>query len=385
MECQALFLDIRIDDILSSMNQLPAAPKAETGRIPSPALLFFKDKIRRNIERAIAAVGSPERLRPHVKSHKCPQIVRMKIDSGITKFKCATLSEARMLAQSGAKDILLAYQPVGPNIGILLDLIKRYPGTSISCIVDHPRILKNLSIASSHRQIEIPVFIDFDVGMKRTGVNSGESAVEMARQIHDAPGVVLKGIHVYDGHHTDPDPAVRQKQAADTVKAVDELCDLLSAENVDVEETVVCGTPMFPHYTGFKRLTLSPGTLVLHDYHTFSNYPDLPYEFAAMILTRVISLPREGSFTVDAGVKAVSVDYPEKAKLISCPEAEPGPMSEEHWRFTFRHGTGPEIGEAMFLIPGHVCTTVHNYDNAYVITDEGEWIDTWTIAARGRI
>ena len=81
----------------------------------SPALLFFKDLIRQNIAHALEMAGGPERLRPHVKTHKTREIVGMQLDMGITKHKCATLAEAEMLAGCGAPDVLLAYPMVGPN------------------------------------------------------------------------------------------------------------------------------------------------------------------------------------------------------------------------------------------------------------------------------
>ena len=367
------------------MKQPIALPEIETDTIPSPALIFFKERIRRNIDYAINEVGGAERLRPHVKSHKCPDVVKMKIGAGIDKFKCATLAEVRMLAEAGAKDVLLAYQPVGPNIKTLLDLIEDHPGRVVSCIVDHRKALESISSAASRCGIKVPVYIDFNVGMNRTGIQRLGLAVELAKQIAGSPGTVFKGIHAYDGHHTDPDPETRKAQAADTVKAVDTLKDHLLQDNIPVEEIVITGTPMFLQYIDYPHLTLSPGTLFLHDWTSFSKYADLKSEFGAMILSRVVSLPEEGIFTIDAGAKAVSVDYPAKAKLISYPDAEPGPMSEEHWRFTCKPGEEPEMGETVLLIPGHVCTAVHHYDNAYVINDNGKIMDNWNITARGRI
>src|SRR5271166_3678434 len=89
----------------------------DTSSIFSPALLFYKDLIRNNIAEAVRIAGDPSRLRPHVKTHKTPEIVRLCLDAGITKHKCATLAEAEMLATSGAQDIFLAYPLVGPNCG----------------------------------------------------------------------------------------------------------------------------------------------------------------------------------------------------------------------------------------------------------------------------
>jgi D-serine deaminase-like pyridoxal phosphate-dependent protein len=367
------------------MNHQSTPRLIESENIPSPALVFFIDRIHRNIEKAISMAGNTSRLRPHVKTHKCPQVVRMKIDSGITKFKCATLAEVKMLAQSGAEDILLAYQPVGPNIKMLFALIETYKSNSvISCVIDNSRTLAELSDVSSRWNLRVPVFIDFDTGMNRTGVQSVEFAVDLARQIQKTEGTEFKGIHVYDGHNTDPDPARRKEQSAEGAKVVTQITGFLSGERLEPGEIVVGGTPMFVQYTDYPNFTLSPGTLFLHDY-TSAKYPDLPFEFAAMVLSRVVSIPQKGIFTIDAGAKSISTDYPDKAKLISRPDAIPSKVSEEHWRHTCNEGEEPELGDVLFLLPGHVCTTVHHFDKAYVVTDDGKLVDTWGITARGRI
>ena len=96
----------------------------DINQIDSPALLIYKDRVQHNIALAIQIVGDAARLRPHVKTHKSPEATKLMLEAGITKFKCATIAEAEMLAQCGAPDILLAYQPVGPKIGRLLKLVQ---------------------------------------------------------------------------------------------------------------------------------------------------------------------------------------------------------------------------------------------------------------------
>src|SRR5438445_1223834 len=92
----------------------------DTSTVLSPGLLFYKDLIRRNIARMIEMAGGPEKLRPHVKTHKTREIVRLELDAGISKHKCATLAEAEMTARCGAPDVLIAYNIVGPNIARLI-------------------------------------------------------------------------------------------------------------------------------------------------------------------------------------------------------------------------------------------------------------------------
>src|SRR3954447_6999732 len=98
----------------------------DTSAVFSPGLLFYKDIIRRNIQRMIAMAGGVKRLRPHVKTHKTREISRMKLEAGIDKLKCATVAEAEMLAQIGVPDVLLAYNIVGPNCQRVARLVEKY-------------------------------------------------------------------------------------------------------------------------------------------------------------------------------------------------------------------------------------------------------------------
>src|SRR5438445_5881801 len=117
----------------------------DTSAVFSPALVFYKDLIRRNIGRAVEIAGRPGRLRPHVKTHKTREIARMELAAGITKHKCATLAEAEMLAGCGVKDVFLAYNLVGPNCGRMARLAKTHPETHFSVIADHPAAVRALS------------------------------------------------------------------------------------------------------------------------------------------------------------------------------------------------------------------------------------------------
>src|SRR5881397_712478 len=116
----------------------PEYALGDTSAVFSPALLFYKDLIRRNIARAVEIAGDPARLRPHVKTHKTREITKMQLAAGITKHKCATVAEAEMLATSGAAEVLLAYPMVGPNCRRVAALAKKYPQTRFGVTIDHP-------------------------------------------------------------------------------------------------------------------------------------------------------------------------------------------------------------------------------------------------------
>ena len=111
---------------------------ADPSAVPSPALLFYPALIRQNLRRAVEIAGGPDRLRPHVKTHKTREIVRLWLDLGVGKHKCATLAEAEMLAECGAPDVLIAYPLVGPNAERLAGLAERFPKTRFSTLADDP-------------------------------------------------------------------------------------------------------------------------------------------------------------------------------------------------------------------------------------------------------
>ncbi|MGE5406852.1 MAG: alanine racemase, partial [Methanosarcina sp.] len=168
--------------------------------IPSPSVLVYPERIERNILKMIEIAGGTERLRPHVKTHKTPEIVKMQMKDGISKFKCATISETEMVASCGAKDILLGMQPVGPNLHRFFELRKNYRSLGISCLADNEADIQKISAMASVYGIETTVWLDINVGMNRTGIASGKKAAELYMRIMSSPYLKAGGLHVYDGH-----------------------------------------------------------------------------------------------------------------------------------------------------------------------------------------
>jgi D-threonine aldolase len=145
--------------------------------VSSPALLLYPDRIEENIRRMIRMAGGVERLRPHIKTHKIPEIIRTQLAQGITRFKTATVAESEMVAGCGAPDVLLAYQPVGPNIQRLAQLTRRFPQTRFGVVVDDPGVVDSLSRTFASSEAKLDVFLDIDCGMHRTGMAPGPAAI----------------------------------------------------------------------------------------------------------------------------------------------------------------------------------------------------------------
>ena len=162
--------------------------------LDTPALVIYSDRVKKNIELLRAFSEDFDRLRPHVKTNKCPQVVRLMLEAGISKYKCATVAEAEMLAMEGAKDVLLAYQPVGPKARRFCELRHKFHDTDFSCLIDNPKTLAELSALGSEYQQDIPVFIDLNVGMNRTGIVAGPRAFDLFQQAKASPGIFFQRI-----------------------------------------------------------------------------------------------------------------------------------------------------------------------------------------------
>lgn len=354
----------------------------------SPALLFYKDLIARNIATAIRLAGSPARLRPHVKTHKTREIVEMERRAGIGKHKCATIAEAEMLAGCGVEDVFLAYNMVGPNCGRLARLADAFPATRFSVTGDDVSALEELSKAVHSAGVKVDVLLDLDVGQHRTGVIPGKQAELLYERIGALPGLRPGGFHVYDGHHHQSALAERTAAVTSALEPVFELRRHLEAKGLPVPRVVCGGTPTFPVYAklDFPGLELAPGTFVLHDDGYATRFTDMPdFVPAALLLTRVISRPASNRITMDLGYKALASDPPagKRCVLLNVPSCEHVLQNEEHLVVETPAADQFHPGDVVYAVPTHVCPTVHVHREAFVV-ENGDVTQTWKIVARDR-
>ncbi len=247
-----------------------------TDTIISPSLIYYEEIIRENIKKAIRTAGSPERLWPHVKSHKSKDMVRMQMEYGITKFKTATVAEAEMAAEAGAEKVILAYPLIGPNMERFVKLAKAYPDTVFYGVEDDLAQFEALSGVCVEHNAVLPMLVDVNMGMNRTGVPI-ERLEELYRSASSLPGLRLCGMHCYDGNHNNKDAAVRQAQVDDTDKKVSDIMERLNGDGICCELAVAGGTPSFPCHAGATRWYLSPGTAFITDAGYYMNLPDLDF------------------------------------------------------------------------------------------------------------
>jgi D-serine deaminase-like pyridoxal phosphate-dependent protein len=352
--------------------------------VSSPALLVYPQRIESNIEKMLKIAGGVNQLRPHVKTHKMAEIIKLQMTYGIHKFKCATISETEMVAGCGAKDILFAMQPVGPNLGRFFQLKQKFGGSRISCIADSEEVIIQLSDMAKKTGMETHVWLDINNGMNRTGISPGENAARLIKMIAVLPMLKAEGLHVYDGHIHERDISSRQKACNEAFAPVISLVKKLTDEGIKSLNIVAGGTPTFPVHALREDVECSPGTLLLWDYGYSSSFTDMDFLHAAVLLTRIVSKPAKDLICLDLGHKAVASEMPQpRIKILGLENYSIIKHSEEHMVIQTSEADKLKIGDQLYGIPWHICPTVDRFDSVSVVTDH-KVTAQWNVIARKR-
>ncbi len=368
------------------MKPLPGLEVANLESVPSPSLLVWPGRVQSNIERMIELCGGPERLRPHVKTHKMDAVVRLQLAAGIEKFKASTIAEVEMCLAAGARDVLLAYPVVGPGQDRLVRLALAYPHVRLAFLVDSAEVLSGMIAPCLAAGVELAAFVDFDCGMARTGICSVDDAISLVEAITAANGIRFGGVHAYDGHVRAPGVTDRRESWSGAMESVQALLDALAVAGHSVPAVVGGGSPTFGFHAGERGWQCSPGTALFWDHGYGTAYPDLPFENAAVILTRIVSKPGMNRLCLDLGHKAIASEGPleKRVHLPGLEEARAIGHSEEHLVVEVEAPGRHAVGEAYLGVPHHICPTVALYQEAFLIRDGAITGESWEVTARNR-
>lgn len=357
----------------------------------TPCLALDVGALRDNIEymaQVMAKAGC--RLRPHSKSHKCPEIAKAQIAAGAVGVCCATLDEAETMAANGVFGILIT-SPVTTDEKVrrLIDLLGIAPDTQI--VVDNPANARGIGAAARKAETSAPVLLDIEIGFGRTGVVDADQAVALAEAIRREPGLRYEGVQAYGGHlqHT----AEYQRRLELTCEAhrfIEGIVAALSA--IGMPPPLVTGGGTGTHAidsAGGPFTEIQAGSYVFMDaeYETITYRPGerWPFKNSLFVQTSVISANRAGMVTTDAGSKAFALNG--AMPRITSPELQGASYSylgDEHGRITLPYGvTPPALGTKVECVPSHCDPTVALYDRYYCVQRDA-LVGVWPILARGR-
>lgn len=366
------------------MSQVEWYSITKTDKLISPSLLVYPERIQHNINTMLQMAGGAENLRPHIKTHKNAEIINMQLQKGITKFKCATIAEAELLGDCGAPDVLLAMQPVGANQGRLIELIKTYPNTEFATLVDNPITTEELGKLSELHNISLPLYIDLNVGMHRTGIVPGEEALHLYKAISEHSNLESKGLHTYDGHLRNPDTEIRKSDCDEAFKSVLELKKQILQANLPEPILVAGGSPTFPFHSKRDKVVASPGTTLLWDAGYGKLFPEMDFLPAAVLFTRIISKPKAGILCFDLGHKSIApeMDFP-RVQFLTLEHGKQIKQSEEHLVVEYDDLKILNVGDEHYAIPMHICPTVAKYSSMLMV-ENGIVTKEWKVVARNQ-
>ncbi|MDX2304104.1 MAG: D-TA family PLP-dependent enzyme [Microscillaceae bacterium] len=353
--------------------------------IESPALLLYPDRIAENIENCLKIAKIPERLRPHVKTHKIPALIRMHLDRGIRQFKCATLAEAQMIAETGGKDILIAYPLFGPSLRKFVRLMEQFPDCRFSTLIDQAASIQEWENHLTGSSFKVKLLVDIDCGMGRTGIQPGQKAFDLYQTVALSPSLMIGGLHVYDGHIRESSFEDRQKACALAFEPVKQLILQIEAAGLPLPEFICGGSPSFPVHAQFPERNLSPGTYIFWDQGYATLFPDMDFKTAAVILCRVISKPTENVLCLDLGHKAIASEMPHpRVHFFEIPIYEALSHSEEHLVISCPNAAQFAPGDCIYGIPTHICPTTALHEKVWIVENH-QAQSTWTVTARKRL
>jgi D-serine deaminase-like pyridoxal phosphate-dependent protein len=358
----------------------PAAAGQKLGEVDTPALILDLDAFEKNLHTLRDSVkGKPIRIRPHAKTHKCPDVAKRQIALGAVGSCCQKVSEAEAMVEGGVGDVLITNEIVGAAKLARLAALSRK--ARLGVCVDNAENLAPLKASGA----DVDVYVEIEVGMKRCGVAPGAPAVALAREIVRL-GMRFGGLQAYHGR-AQHIRTMEERHAviAAAAEAVRMTKDLLQKSDIACPTVTGAGsgTYMFEVQAGVWD-EIQPGSYAFMDADYARNEWAAPlprFEHALFVLTTVMSRPSAALAVVDAGLKASSVDSGMPG-IWQRPGLEYTHASDEHGWVEGRDL--PRLGEKLLLVPGHCDPTINLYD-WYVCVRKGVVEDLWPITARGAV
>ncbi|MBI1959333.1 MAG: DSD1 family PLP-dependent enzyme [Candidatus Rokubacteria bacterium] len=359
--------------------------------LPTPALLLDLDRFERNVQKMAAHVkAAGKRLRPHAKTHRCPEIARRQVAAGAVGVCVAKVGEAEVMAAAGVRNLLITTEVVGAEkVGRLLRVLERQPETMV--VVDHPDNVRELGQAMARAGRVLNVLVDVEVGGRRTGVEDGEPALDLGRLVTTERALNLRGLQGYAGHcaHVVGWES-RRRASLKWMRRLMRTRALFEKQGLPVEIVSGGSSGSFDidvELPGLTELQAGSYCVMDLDYRRIGSRGGKVYdsfEMALTVLATVVSRPSAELAIVDAGFKAFSTDKPFPPEAVECPGLAYSWAGDEHGRLTIAdQDRAPRLGDLLEFFPPHCDPTINLYDRIHAM--RGDRVEAvWEISARGR-
>jgi D-serine deaminase-like pyridoxal phosphate-dependent protein len=365
-------------------------PGMSVGDLDTPVQVIDLDKLDANIRTMQLAINpTGARLRPHIKTHKIPEIARLQAAAGAHGIAVSKVAEAEVFAAAGFTDIVVAYTVVGPEKWRRLARLAQTCRVTVN--VDSEAAAQGLSEAAASTGATLLVQIDVDTGFHRCGVQP-EDAEPMCRLVMALPGLELDGITThrsafFPDHGGRPVAELGREEGAIMVT----IAERLRTVGIPIREVCCGSTPTAAAAVAVPGVTeVRAGTYVFGDLIMAGVGAIAREDIALSIICTVQSRPHPGRATVDGGMKTFMGEaFPSPPKFlrgfgeaVNLPVYLEG-LTEEHGLVALTPDIQPEIGERIAFFPNHVCTTVNLSDQVAGVRN-GRVEVVWPVAARGK-
>src|SRR6185312_8119277 len=357
--------------------------------LETPAVLVDLDVMERNLARLASYTRKHSlTLRPHTKTHKIPELARRQIESGAKGITVAKPGEARVMAEGGLRDIMIAYPLVTEAKARVAAELARDSAICVS--MDSVEALDALSQAGLAAGRRIGALVEIDVGFHRCGVGSPEQALSLARHAAGLSGLEFRGLMFYPGQ-LGKLPDEQTAGIADVNRCL--TAHYEAFQNAGVQIPVVSGgstaTAYRSHeFTGVNEIR--PGMYIFNDRNLVSLGACSLEDCALHVMVTVVSTAVPGRAIVDGGSKTFSSDRSKGEKVTYGLIREDSQtdfiaLSEEHGHLDTTHSDRSfQIGERLHILPNHVCVTVNMHDQIYGV--RGNTVEkVWQVKARGKV
>jgi len=347
----------------------------EISQLETPVAIVDLDRLEANITRLQNYLDEHGIAnRPHIKTHKIPEIAHLQLRAGAIGITCQKLGEAEVMAQAGIEDIFLPYNIIGQSK--LAHLVRLARRVRLSLTADSEFTLRGLSAAAYRERLELELLVEFDTGGQRCGVQSPQEAAGLARLITRLPGLRFAGLMTYPLNDR-------------TGLFVRETKALLQGDGLAVERVSVGGTPcMWEAHHHPEISEYRAGMYIYGDRYTVQSGAVTLEDCALQVICTVVSRPTADRGILDGGSKTFSSDLlglDGHGLILEYPEARIYSQSEEHGHVDFsRCERRPEIGERVTVIPNHCCVVSNLFNQ--MVGVRGDQVEViWPVAARGAL